>query len=228
MLTGMNAKTMRLDPRTELLLLVISNVIAFTYSAVWIEIALIGALALLLAFCGHTGMATKWVLLFGVLLVVQYYVLPVLPQILVVMFMILTVYLRKIFPCIMIGALIIKSTPVRFLIIALQKWKVPQKLIIPLSITLRYFPAILEEYRHIRDAMKLRKIHGLRRKLECIVVPLLMSATCTADELSAAAITRGIENPVKKTCIVDLRFHVQDYICLLIGGLFIIAAIFAR
>lgn len=48
-----------------------------------------------------------------------------------------------------------------------------------------------------------------------------MSATTTADELSAAAITRGIENPVAKTCIVDLRFHIQDYICLTIAVLFI-------
>ena len=47
------------------------------------------------------------------------------------------------------------------------------------------------------------------------------AATTTADELSAAAITRGIENPVAKTCIVDLRFHIQDYICLTIAVLFI-------
>ncbi|MEY8352955.1 energy-coupling factor transporter transmembrane component T [Lachnospiraceae bacterium 54-53] len=228
MSTKTNAKTIRLDPRTELLLLVIANVVAFTYSARWIEFAVIGALALLLIVCGYAKTAVKWILFFSALVLFQYYVIPVLPKALVVMFMVLAVYLRKIFPCVMIGALIIKSTPVRFLIIALQKWNVPQKLIIPLSITLRYFPAISEEYRHIRDAMKLRKIRGLAKKLECTVVPLLMSATGTADELSAAAITRGIENPVKKTCVIDLRFHVQDMICLLIGGLFIIAALFAR
>lgn len=223
-MAGTETKAIHLDPRTELLLLVIANIVAFTYSARWIEFAVIGGLALLLLCCGCGKTAIKWVLVFAGLVAVQYYVIPILPKILVIMFSILTVYVRKLFPCLMIGALILKTTPVRFLIIALRKWHIPQKLIIPLSITLRYFPAIKEEHRHIRDAMKLRKIKGIERKLECMVVPLLMSATGTADELSAAAITRGIENPVSKTCIVDLRFHIQDYICLLVGCAFIVAA----
>lgn len=223
-MAGTDTKAIHLDPRTEILLLVIANVVAFTYSARWIEFAVIGALALLLICCGCGKTAAKWLLVFCCLVAVQYYLIPVLPKILVIMFSILTVYIRKLFPCLMIGALILKTTPVRFLIIALRKWHIPQKLIIPLSITLRYFPAIKEESRHIRDAMKLRKINGLGKKLECMIVPMLMSATGTADELSAAAITRGIENPVPKTCVVDLRFHLQDYICLLVGCVFILAA----
>lgn len=219
-----NSKGIRLDPRTELLLLIIANVVAFTYSAQWIEFAVIGILALLLICCGCIKSALKWIVFFICLVGIQYYVIPILPKILVIMFSVLTVYIRKLFPCLMIGALILKTTPVRFLIISLRKWHISQKMIIPLSITLRYFPAIKEEQRHIRDAMKLRKIRGFSRKLECMVVPMLMSATGTADELSAAAITRGIENPIEKTCIVDLRFHIQDYICLIVGCIFIIAA----
>lgn len=227
-MAGAETKAIHLDPRTELLLLIIANVVAFTYSARWIEFAVIGVLTLLLICCGCGKAAIKWLLLFVCLVAIQYYVIPILPKILVIMFSILTVYIRKLFPCLMIGAMILKTTPVRFLIIALRKWHIPQKLIIPLSITLRYFPAIKEEHRHIRDAMKLRKIHGIGKKLECMIIPLLMSATGTADELSAAAITRGIENPVPKTCVVDLRFHIQDYICLLVGCAFIVTACVAR
>lgn len=223
-----DTKAVRLDPRTELLLLIIANIVAFTYSARWIEFAVIGVLALLLFCCGCGKTAVKWVFFFGCLVIVQYYLIPVLPKIFVIMFSILTVYIRKLFPCLMIGALILKTTPVRFLIIALRKWHIPQKLIIPLSITLRYFPAIKEENRHIRDAMKLRKIRGFGKKMECLVVPMLMSAAGTADELSAAAITRGIENPVAKTCIVDLRLHIGDYICLFIGCMFIVVAYIAH
>lgn len=214
----------RLDPRTELLLLLSANVVAFTYSAPWIEFALIAALSVLLTCCGCGKTAMKWILFFGALVVIQYIIIPILPKVLVIMFSILTVYVRKLFPCFIIGSLIIKTTPVRYLIIALSKWHIPQKIIIPLSITLRYFPAIKEEYRYINDAMKMKKIKGGLKKLECTVVPLLMSATGTADELSAAAVTRGIENPEPKTCIVDLRFHVMDYMCLIIGCLFILAA----
>lgn len=222
---GTEKKSVCLDPRTELLLLAISNVVAFTYSAWWIEFVVIAALVFLLTCCKCKTTAIKWLVIFCCLVAFQYYILPMLPKIFVIMFSILTVYVRKLFPCLMIGALIIKTTPVRFLIIALGKWRIPQKMIIPLSITIRYFPAIQEEHRYIRDAMKLRKIKGFNKKLECMVVPLLMSAIGTADELSAAAITRGIENPTKKTCIVDMRFHGEDYLCLMIGCLILALAI---
>ena len=61
----------------------------------------------------------------------------------------------------------------------------------------------------IRDAMKLRNIRGLSR-LECTVMPLMVSATETAEELSAAAVTRGIENPARKTSAVSLRLMPAD------------------
>mgnify|MGYP000948038163 CR=1 FL=1 len=61
--------------------------------------------------------------------------------------------------------------------------------------------------------------------LDCAAFNVMAS---TADELSAAAITRGIENLNPKTCMVDLKFHFKDYLCLLVGGAFIAAAILAH
>ena len=40
--------------------------------------------------------------------------------------------------------------------------------------------------------------------------PLMVSATETAEELSAAAVTRGIENPARKTSAVSLRLMPAD------------------
>ena len=85
-----------------------------------------------------------------------------------------------------------------------------------ISVTLRYFPAIREEVGYIRDAMKLRDIRGLAR-LECTVMPLMVSATETAEELSAAAVTRGIENPARKTSAVSLRISPLDFLGMLAG-----------
>ena len=93
--------------------------------------------------------------------------------------------------------------------VGLRQLHIPQKLIVAISVTLRYFPAIREEIGHIRDAMKLRNIRGLSR-LECTVMPLMVSATETAEELSAAAVTRGIENPARKTSAVSLRLMPAD------------------
>ncbi len=108
--------------------------------------------------------------------------------------------------------------------VALRKWHIPQGLIIPLSVTVRYFPVLKEETGYIRDAMKLRNIHGTQ-KIECLLVPTMISATTTAEELSAAAVTRGIENPAPKTSMIEMKFGVQDFVCLAIGVAFCVVSI---
>ena len=77
---------------------------------------------------------------------------------------------------------------------------------------------------HIRDAMKLRNIHGVQ-KIECLLVPIMISATTTAEELSAAAVTRGIENPAPKTSMIEMKFGVQDFLCLAAGLIFCVISI---
>lgn len=205
--------TLGFDPRTELILLVLANVVAFTQHSVWLEITWVILLLLLIIACGCVKSAGRLAIAFGLCLILQYYVFPNGPKILASSFTILVSYARKIFPCLIVGTLILQKTPVRELMVALRKWHVPQALIIPLSVTIRYFPALREETGHIRDAMKLRNIHGIQ-KIECLLVPIMISATTTAEELSAAAVTRGIENPAPKTSMVEIKFGVQDFLCL--------------
>lgn len=221
MLIAYSEDLIKLDPRTEILLLVIVNIVAFTQSSLYIEISLILFLAIVLVTCKCYKPACKWCCIFGLLLILQYIIFPISPQIISGTFAFLSLYFRKIIPCLMIGNMILKITPVRHFIFALQRWHLPQAIIIPLSITIRYFPAIREEVSHIKDAIKLRNISGVE-KIECYLVPLMISATNTAEELSAAAVTRGIENPVANTSIIDLKFSIQDYICLTVGLGFII------
>lgn len=122
----------------------------------------------------------------------------------------------------MSGVLLIATTSLHDIVLAMRKCHLPQKLIITLSVTIRYFPAIFEDIRHLHNAMKLRTI-PLSEKIECFVVPFMMAASTTVEELSAA-ITCGIENPAKKTSMMQLRFGFMNYLVLLIGANFIIAA----
>ena len=92
----------------------------------------------------------------------------------------------------------------------------PQKLMVAVIVKLLYFPDIREEMGYILGAMKLRNSRGLDR-LECTVMPLMVSATETAEELSAAAVTRGIENPARKTSAVSLRISPLDFLGMLAG-----------
>lgn len=225
---NINIKYMNLDPRTKLILLFIVNIIIFTSSSLYIEVFLTTQIALLLSLCGCLKSAVKWTLFYGILVSIQFFILPILPTILAMTFSILAVYARKLLPCLMLGALLLQTTSVRLIMVALGKWHFPKKILIPLAVTIRYFPALKEEYAHIKDAMKLREIKGFVKKIECIYVPILISAVYTAEELSAAAITRGIDNPATKTCVIDIRFHLQDYICFGIAIFFMITALIIR
>ncbi len=199
-----------IDPRTGLFLLVMANIIAFSQKSIWIECGWIGALVLLLAVCGCGKAAVKWGIGFLALLALQWYVLPASPKLIATSFSIFINYSRRMFPCLMMGNLLLKTVSLRSFVVGLRKLRIPQNLIIPISVTLRYFPAIREETGYIRDAMRLRNIRGFE-KVEAMVVPLMISATGTAEELSAAAVTRGIENPAPKTSVLRLRMGVLDW-----------------
>ncbi|HOA00420.1 energy-coupling factor transporter transmembrane component T [Ruminococcus sp.] len=218
---------LKLDPRTCIILLVIANAVIFIQRNIAIEIIWVGLLLLLLCICGAVRSAVKLAAVFTACIVIQYFVFPVAPKSVVSIFFILISYARKVIPCLIVGTLTMKTVTVRELTAALLKWKVPYSLIIPLSVSIRYFPAIKEEIGYIRDAMKLRSIR-FTDKFECMIVPIMMSATTTSDELSAAAVTRGIENPCKKTSIIDIRFGIADFVCIAVGVLFIALAVIFR
>lgn len=204
------------DPRAGLWLLIAANMVAFRPHTFWLESALIALLLVLMLGHGRVSMAWKWAAGYGALLVFQQVILPASPMIIATSFTIFATYTRRMFPCLMTGALMLKCTPLRCLIVGLRQLHIPQKLIVAISVTLRYFPAIREETGYIRDAMKLRNIRGLAR-LEGTAVPLMVSATETAEELSAAAVTRGIENPARKTSAISLRLSPLDLTGMLAG-----------
>ena len=220
----LNNHVLKFDPRTELLFLVLANVVAFTQHSLLVEITWVALLLLLIIACGCIKAAGRLAVAFGLCLLLQYCVFPNGPKILASSFTILVSYARKVFPCLIVGTLILQKTSVREIMAALRRCHIPQGLIIPLSVTIRYFPALREEVGYIRDAMKLRDIHGIQ-KIECFLVPVMISATTTAEELSAAAVTRGIENPAHKTSMVEMEFGVQDLLCLAFGVVFCFVSI---
>ena len=46
--------------------------------------------------------------------------------------------------------------------------------------------------------------------LEYRLVPVIMCSVKIGEELNAAALTRGLGGPVKRTNICEIGFHVQD------------------
>ena len=109
---------------------------------------------------------------------------------------------HKVYACGMLAGLVISTTKVGEFLSAMAHLHIPKKLTIPIAVMLRYLPTIREDWHYIKDAMRLRDasptpwgfLKAPAMTINCIYVPLLTAASKTADELSIASVTRGIEN----------------------------------
>lgn len=133
----------------------------------------------------------------------------------------------RMLPGLMMGKYTLVSTDMSELVCSLKKMKIPDQIVIPITVMARFFYTFREDYSQIKDAMYL---HGLTTKrlilnplklFEYRTVPLLMCLTRTADEVAISALTRGMEIGVKRSSISTSKIKEIDYIFFLIMFLLI-------
>jgi ABC-type cobalt transport system, permease component cbiQ and related transporters len=214
-----------LDPRTKLFLVLCMGLSIALPVPMYVEAVNITFFACLFFLNGQAKTAVKLLLFFGVLAALSY-----VPQdagflggiVLPAAFMV-----RRFMLPIVAGKYLIDSTPIGLLMSALEKLKMPANIVITLSVMFRFFPTLGEEYRCIKNAMKMRGIglnalnvvlHPLAT-LEYVMVPLLSSASRIGDELAAAGHTKGVDAPGKKIRYKNARFGIAD----IFASLYIIA-----
>ena len=121
-------------------------------------------------------------------------------------------------PALITAWYVIRTTKIDTFVSAMQKMHVPDGITISLAVVMRFFPTIKEEYAAIRDAMKMRGIMlgggNAARMVEFRMIPLLFSCVNIGDELSAAAITRGLGGKEKRTSVETLKMSGLDYLLL--------------
>ena len=106
----------------------------------------------------------------------------------------------------------------------------PRILIIPMSVLFRFLPVAIDETRGVLEAMALRGYtrsylwrHPLAA-IEKLVVPVLAASARSADDLSAAALIRGLGSGGRPTVVDRLRFGAADAVLLaLSAGLVVLA-----
>ena len=124
----------------------------------------------------------------------------------------------------MLAKWLVATTEVSAFVAAMWKCKIPQSAIVTTSVIFRCFPTISEEWSAIKTAMKMRGIefnfkNMVTKPSETIVhilVPLFISALNISDELAAAALCRGLDNPGTHTCMTQIRFRWYDIAFLLV------------
>ncbi len=215
---------MVLDPRTKLIILSITSVSVFFNESIAIESLFVTIPVLLLLNAKEFRRAIKYGMLFVLLLLVQLFVIVKLPVTAGGVIYMFDVYIRKLIPCFMLGAFLINTTKVSTFLVALSRLRLPKGFTIALSVTLRYFPTMAEEWNYIKDAMALRGISvsfsGVLRSpisvMEYVYVPMLVSASKISDEITQAAITRGIDHVGRRSCIERVSFSIWDFLIVII------------
>ena len=225
---------MLLDPRTKLLILAITSVSVFLNESMLIEGAFTFIPFLLLLQAKHIRLAFKSGAAFIILLALPMLLVPHLPVTAGGIVYMFAVYIRKLIPCFMLGSLLIRTTKVSTFLAAISRLHLPKGFTIALSITLRYFPTMTEEWGFIKDAMSLRGISaspaGLLfhpvRTMEYVYVPMLVSASKISDEITQAAITRGIDHLERRSCLENIRFRMRDALLLILYSSLVVLIIF--
>ncbi|ALT69572.1 energy-coupling factor transporter transmembrane protein EcfT [Methanobrevibacter millerae] len=214
----------KLDPRTKIIILVIISFMVFNEAPIYVSGILVLIPFICLFFSNYKKAAVIYVVLYVAAKYIQIFLLPNSTGIISIILVIFSYTSSRMLPILIMGYYTIASTKVSEFISAMEKSNVPKDIIIPLSVVFRYIPSIIEEIKSITNAMKMRGF-GLTVKsfknplklIEFYMVPILISAVKTSDELSAASLTRGLSNPKKRTHLVDTEFSKLDYSLLLIS-----------
>ena len=220
---------LHLDPRTKLFLILLCVLSAVFAPNLYFQFALVILIGLLAAFSGKWQYALRGIIAYALICVFTVWCMGVLSGTWRTMFVAFLGLVHKVYACGMLAGLVISTTKVGEFLSAMARLHIPKKLTIPIAVMLRYLPTIQEDWHYIKDAMQLRDVSptlwGFLKApaltVNCIYVPLLTAASKAADELSIASVTRGIENPKPRTCLINIRMQAADFLVLVLFAAFL-------
>lgn len=220
----------KLDPRTKLLMCFTSAVIMFGSGGDTVRIMQYCCAAvplLFMLFMRKPGAAAWYGGLFLLAVMYPVYIMPHLPKGIGTVFGVISAVFYQAVPGMSMFAFILMTTTVSEFICAMERMHIPKTVCVPVSVMFRFFPAVAEEYGYIRNAMKMRGISGKTPSqfLEYRLVPLMTAVLNIGGDLSASALSRGLDSPEKRTNACVIRFRAADYaitaLCLAATGFLI-------
>ena len=175
-------------------------------------------------FSNRIKLALSYILIYIAAKYVQVYLLPTATGIIAILLVMFSYTATRMLPIMIMGYYTITTTKVSEFITSMEKSNIPKEISIPLSVIFRYIPSVYEEIKSITNAMKMRgfglNVKSLKNPLKLIefyMIPILVSTIKTADELSAASLTRGLSNPKGRTHLIEVKLNIIDYSLLAIS-----------
>lgn len=211
----------RLDPRTKLfMVLVVSTSIMLgeSNSLLWVMKIIMTMIPIgLLIVEKKYSSALKFALAYGSALILTFFYLSEESTGMFMSFLIgYCGLIVRFMPAMITAWYVLRTTKTDEFMAAMQKMHIPDGITVSLAVVMRFFPTIKEEYCSIQDAMKMRGVMfgggNAAGIIEYRLIPLLFSLVNIGDELSAAAVTKGLGGTKKRTSIVELRLKAADYV----------------
>ena len=210
-------RTVRLDPRTKLILLVAVSTVMLLGGNTPALLAVRAAMLLfpfaLVALAGRRVAAIAMLGAYAVSYGLAILVAPTVQGIANSIIVATCTVVSRFMPTLVLAYFVFSTTTVSEFMAAMERMHAPSALTIPLSVLFRLFPTLGEEARAINAAMRMRGITPWRSGLayvEYCLVPLMYSAVSIGEDLSAAALTRGLGAPVRRTNLCRIGFHAAD------------------
>lgn len=211
-----------LDPRTKILLLIVINVVLIgggisgVDSIIRFVLALLPFLLLLLEQKYQSSIL--YLIFISLAMGSEFFLVSETQGVLNLILVIASGLISRFVPSLVMGYYVVTTTKISEFVAAMERMHIPQKIIIPFSVMLRFFPTVGEENMAISDAMKMRGIQfggkNATAMIEYRVIPMLISTVRIGEELSAAALTRGLGKPTKRTNICEVGFSILDVMCI--------------
>ena len=216
--SDINARGLTLDPRTKLLLLVTMTIFVLGGAGnakLWFFSPVLCLMPFFLLLLNRrVKMAVGSLLIYVPAYLTALFIIRHATGFMNFLLLGTTGTLIRFLPGFLTGMYVLSSTTVSEFTAAMQKMHVSEKFTIPLSVMFRFFPTVADEFSSINDAMRMRGVsfggENAGKMLEYRMVPLMTCSVKIGEELSAAALTRGLGGNVRRTNACRIGFHLAD------------------
>ncbi len=125
------------------------------------------------------------------------------------------------------------TTEVNNMIVAMVRAKIPYKIAFIFSSTLRFFPLLIEEFRMIIEAQRLRGLAmekmGLVKRVRVyakVAVPLILGALVKSQQLEVVLQSKAFSGSPDRTYLHESILRPPDYLLMIFFALFFVVAFY--
>ena len=225
MFTGNDNSIIKADPRTKLLLLIISMIIPLKCVTIFPSLVYAALLCVMLCLEGEKYLSV--ISFVAAMIIMCLYAGAAkggFGSLLNMICMSVMLLIRFFCPITMALMLFTKTTDMSHLISSFQKMHLPMVFVIPFVVLIRFIPTIFDEWDGIKKAMLFRgiefKLKSFLTKpiqiIEYTMVPLLFCSVELMDELASSAMARGLDSDRQRSSYVEARLGAYDFLVILV------------